>query len=320
MENFRLRVFRTVARRLNFRAAAEELRLTQPAVTQQIKALEQQVDSALFHRTAGKITLTPAGAALLPFADQLAALADEALEAIARANGESAGRLSIAASQTIAQYLLPHLIAGFSKLHPKVEIATHSGNTLQVLEELVARRAYVALIEGPALRQDVHVEPFMRDRMVLLAPATHPWAGKTIKPAQLHEASLLLREQGSGSRRVVEQALEAAGLQARDLKPRMTFNSTQALLTAVEAGLGVAFVSQWAVQAQLALGTLAVVKLQGLALEREFSLAWVSGPMPSGIAGEFCTYVCEQGAAFDKRVRARSKSRQTSPPAAKPLR
>jgi DNA-binding transcriptional LysR family regulator len=113
MENFRLRVFRAVARHLNFRIAAEELLLTQSAVTQQIKALESEMDVPLFDRAGGRVSLTPAGAALLPFADRLAALAEEAREAVAAATGASAGRLALGASQTIGQYLLPKLIAGF---------------------------------------------------------------------------------------------------------------------------------------------------------------------------------------------------------------
>src|SRR6201986_2954336 len=118
MENFRLRVFRAVAQHLNFRIAAEELLLTQSAVTQQIKALESEMDVPLFDRAAGRVSLTPAGAALLPFADRLAALAAEAREAVAAVNGASVGRLALGASQTIGQYLLPRLIAGFLQQNP----------------------------------------------------------------------------------------------------------------------------------------------------------------------------------------------------------
>src|SRR6202020_761212 len=115
MENFRLRVFRAVAHHLNFRMAAEELLLTQSAVTQQIKGLQSELDIPLFDRAGGRVSLTTAGAALLPFANRLAALSEEARGAVAAANGRSAGRLTLGASQTIGQYLLPQLIAGFLK-------------------------------------------------------------------------------------------------------------------------------------------------------------------------------------------------------------
>jgi DNA-binding transcriptional LysR family regulator len=166
MENFRLRVFRAVARHLNFRIAAEELLLTQSAVTQQIKALESEMDVPLFDRAGGRVSLTPAGAALLPFADRLAALAAEAREAVAAANGSSAGRLALGASQTIGQYLLPGLIAGFLEQNPKVDISVIGGNTQTILEALVEHRVQLCLIEGPAMRRDVQVEPFMEDHMV----------------------------------------------------------------------------------------------------------------------------------------------------------
>jgi DNA-binding transcriptional LysR family regulator len=293
MENFRLRVFRAAAQHLNFRLAAEELLLTQPAVTQQIKALETELGTALFHRTAGKITLTTAGRALLPYAQQLATLANQALEAVAATSGNTAGSLTIAASQTIGQYLLPRLLAAFLAKHPQAKLSTISGNTHDVLEALTSHRAGLALVEGPALRQDVHLTPFMQDHMVLIVPAAHEWAGKTIPLSKLPTAQLLTRELGSGSRRIVEQALEAAGLRLRDLTIRMTFDSTEALLSAVEAGLGIAFVSRWAVRSQLALGTLHIAHIRGLSLGRPFSLATLVGPTPTGLAGIFHRFVLD---------------------------
>ena len=310
MENFRLRVFRAVARHRNFRMAAEELLLTQPAVTQQIKALESELDAALFDRSGGKVSLTPAGEALLPYADRLAVLANEAREAVAAASGSThAGSLTIAASQTIAQYLLPRLIAGFLKENPKVEIGLLSGNTQAVLEHLAEHRASIALIEGPAMRQDVRIEPFMPDQMVLVVPAGHEWASRKIDLAQLPEAPLLTRELGSGSRRIVEQAIEKAGLRLRDLNIRMTFDSTEGLLSAVEAGLGIAFVSRWAVRPQLALGTLRIAKVRGLELERMFSLATLPGPDPTGLTGAFHRFVLEQA---ETRATTLAKSKDPS--------
>ena len=170
MENFRLRVFRAVAHHLNFRMAAEELLLTQPAVSQQIHTLESELDAPLFDRSGGRVSLTPAGSALLPFAEQLAALSRQAREAVAAASGATAGQLAIGASQTIGQYLLPRLIAGFLGDHPRVEVSIMGGNTQTVLEALRSRAVQVALIEGPALGHDVRVQPFMEDHMVCVVP------------------------------------------------------------------------------------------------------------------------------------------------------
>jgi DNA-binding transcriptional LysR family regulator len=310
MENFRLKVFRAVARHLNFRMAAEELLLTQPAVTQQIKALEAELDVALFDRAAGRVTLSVAGAALLPFAERLAALANEAREAVAATSSSHAGTLTLGASQTIGQYLLPRLIAGFVVDNPKVEINVVSGNTQAVLEALMERRVQIALIEGPAMRQDVRVEPFMEDHMVCVVPAGHEWADADIEVEALQQATLVTRELGSGSRRIVEQAFEHAGLRLRDLNVRMTFDSTEGLLSAVEAGLGIAFVSRWAVRSQLALGTLHLAHVRGLELGRMFSLATPAGPEPTGIAGAFYRFVQERAEGLTPRATgkpARSK-------------
>ncbi len=307
MENFRLKVFRTVARRLNFRVAAEELLLTQPAVTQQVKALEAELDVALFDRAGGRVVLTAAGAALLPYAEQLAAVSAEAVQAVAATTSRNAGGLTIAASQTIGQYLLPRLIASFLAENPRVEIAVVSGNTHGVLEALMEHRAQVGLIEGPPMRQDVRVEPFMEDHMVCVVPAGHEWADEEVSLAQLQQAVLVTREVGSGSRKIVEQAFERAGLKVREMHVRMTFDSTEGLLSAVEAGLGVAFVSRWAVRAQLALGTLRVARVKGLELGRMFSVATVAGPEPAGVVGAFRRFVLERAEGLAPRATGRGR-------------
>jgi DNA-binding transcriptional LysR family regulator len=306
MENFRLRVFRAVAQHLNFRIAAEELLLTQSAVTQQIKALETEMDVPLFDRAGGRVSLTPAGAALLPFADRLAALAAEAREAVAAATGASAGRLALGASQTIGQYLLPRLIAGFLEQNPKVHISVIGGNTQTILEALVEHRVQLCLIEGPAMRRDVQVEPFMEDHMVCVVASGHEWADQEIDVNELQRATLVARELGSGSRRIVEQAMEEAGLKVKKLRLLMTFDSTEGLLSAVEAGLGIAFVSRWAVRNQLALGTLKLARVRGLNLARMFSLATVAGPEPSGIARAFHRFVLERAEGLAPRATGRT--------------
>jgi DNA-binding transcriptional LysR family regulator len=308
MENFRLRVFRAVARHLNFRMAAEELLLTQSAVTQQIKALESELDVPLFDRAGGRVTLTPAGVILLPYADRLAALSDEAREAVSVTAGVHAGRLALGASQTIGQYLLPKLIAGFLHENPKVEITVMGGNTQTILEALVDHRVQLCLVEGPAMRRDVRIEPFMEDHMVCVVPSDHEWADEEVDGMQLQNATLVARELGSGSRRIIEQALEKAGLDVKKLHLAMTFDSTEALLSAVEAGLGIAFVSRWAVRNQLALGTLRLVRVRRVNLARMFSLATVAGPEPAGLAAVFRRFVLERAEELAPRATGRNAS------------
>jgi DNA-binding transcriptional LysR family regulator len=312
MENFRLRVFRAVARSLNFRVAAEELLLTQPAVSQQIKALEIELATALFSRAGGRVALTPGGQALLPFAEKLKKTADEAREAVLAASGSGSGDLALGASQTIGQYLLPRLLAGFLEQHAGIHCTILGGNTRFVLEELRAARIQLALIEGPALGNDVTVTPFMEDHMVCIVAAGHEWAGEEVSAADLKHATLLMREQGSGSRRIVEQALEAAGIALKDLHRGIVFDSTEALLSGVEAGLGIGFVSRWAVRNQVALGTLKIARIRGLSLSRMFSVATLAGPEPAGTAGAFRRFLLERAEALAPRPTGRPKSKVLS--------
>ena len=294
LENFRIRVFRAVAHHLNFSRAAEELLLTQPAVTQQIKALEEEFGVPLFDRGGGRITLTQGGKALLPFADRMKGLSEEALTAVAEAAGQHAGELALGASQTIAQYLLPTMIASFLRIHPKVHVTARSGNSDEMLEALLAREVQIALIEGPEQRKDLHIEPFMEDHLVLVVPAGHEWAGNEIDLEALRKQPLIVREFGSGSRRVVEHALSQAGLKSKDLTVSMEFDSTEGLLSGVEAGLGVTFVSCWAARNQLTLGSVKLARIRGLKLARQFSFAYPAGPVPSGLVGTFRSLLLSQ--------------------------
>jgi DNA-binding transcriptional LysR family regulator len=309
IENFRIRVFRAVAQHLNFSRAAEELLLTQPAVTQQIKALEDEFGVSLFERGGGRISLTPRGAALLPLAEKMKALSDEAVAAVAGAYGQEAGELTIGASQTIGQYLLPTFVANFLRARPKVKVMARSGNTDQMLEALLAKKIQIALVEGPEQRKDLRVEPFMQDHMVLVVPASHEWANREIVLADLKAAPLLVREYGSGSRRIVEQALGEAGLKAKDLTISMELDSTEGLLNAVEAGLGVTFVSRWAVRNQLALGTLKLARVKGVKFSRQFSMVYPAGPGPVGNVGAFRDFLLSHASeAAPRRAERREEA------------
>jgi LysR family transcriptional regulator, transcriptional activator of the cysJI operon len=158
MVNFRLKVFRAVARHLNFRAAAEELYLTQPAVTQQIKTLEEHLGVQLFDRSGAHITLTPAGALLAKYAGKIERLEDSATTDLAKFAGEQRGELHIGASLTIAQYVLPHILGEFQKQHPQVKPHITTCNTEQVVAALTSHEAALGFVEGPTLRRDIRTE------------------------------------------------------------------------------------------------------------------------------------------------------------------
>ncbi len=292
MENFRLRVFRAVAKHLNFRRAAEELCLTQPAVTLQIKALEQHLGVQLFDRSGARISLTPAGTMLLKYAHKIEKLETAALAGLSQFAGEQRGDLRIGASLTIAQYILPHLLGAFQQQHPLVRLYVTTRNTEQVLESLIAGEVSVGFIEGPTMRRDVRTEVFLEDEIVLIAPPAHEWSERGfVEPEELKQERLLMRERGSGTRRVVEMALQKGGVKTKYLNLGMEFDSTEGITTAVEAGLGIGFASLWSISKELQVGSLRVVPIHGVRITRPLSVAYPLGQEPQGITLAFLHFL-----------------------------
>ena len=283
LENFRLKVFRAVAEHLNFHKAAEQLFLTQPAVTLQIKALERDLGVRLFDRSVGRIALTGQGSILLDYATKMAALAEEAEQELGCEDGKVSGQLSLGVSTTIAQYVLPRLLGAFLADYPAVEFSLHSGNTSDIVQLLLDGGVAIGLIEGPARDRGIHREPFMEDELVLILP--RQFETDHLSESQFLASSLLMREQGSGSRRVVEAALEKAGFKLKSFSKVMDLDSTEAIKSAVEAGLGIAFVSRWAIGKELELGTLKIGQVSGVKITRHFALVTRTGPAPHGPAG-----------------------------------
>ena len=288
LENFRLKVFRTVAEHLNFRKAAEHLFLTQPAVTLQIKALEDDLGIRLFDRAGNRISLTPQGTVLLAYAKKIAALVSQAEQNLTAEDGKISGELSLGVSTTIAQYVLPHLLGAFLDEHPRVQFSLQSGNTGEIVRLLLDGHVSIGLIEGPARDRGIHTELFMQDELVLIVPPAYE--SDSMSRAELLASSLLMREHGSGSRHVVEIALEKNRLKLKSFMKVMNLDSTETIKSAVEAGLGVGFVSRWAISKELELGALKVAKVAGLAMARQFSLISRTGPEPQGPAAAFRTF------------------------------
>jgi len=293
LENFRLKVFRAVAQHLNFRKAAEHLFLTQPAVTLQIKALENDLGLRLFDRSANRVKLTAQGKILSQYADMIAVIAKKAEQHLSSATGRFSGELGLGVSTTIAQYVLPRLIGAFLEEHPRVQLSLHSGNTEEVVNLLIADRVSIALIEGPTRRPGIKLEPFMRDELVLIVPSDSE--SPQMSPQQLLSSNLLMRERGSGSRQVVEEALEKAGFKLEDFKSVMNLDSTEAIKSAVEAKLGIGFVSRWAISKELELGALKTAQVRGLQIWRHFSLVARSVPEPQGAPKAFRDFALERG-------------------------
>jgi DNA-binding transcriptional LysR family regulator len=310
LENFRLKVFRSVAEYLNFRIAAEHLFLTQPAVTLQIKALESDLGVRLFDRAAGRISLTEQGSILLVYANKVARLVSEAELELGAGDGKVSGELRLGVSTTIAQYVLPRLLQAFLKEQPGVQISLHSGNTSQIVQLLIEDKVALGLIEGPSRERSVHLEPFMEDELVLITPRN--FRSDHLSLNQLTASCLLMREQGSGSRRVVEMALEKAGVKLKSFRKVMDLDSTEAIKSAVEAGLGVGFVSLWAISKELELGTLRLAQVEGISVKRQFTLITPAGPEPHGPAGALRAFALARPRILSEITRRSAPARSSS--------
>src|ERR1035438_6401746 len=208
---------------------------------------------------------------------------------------------------TVTQYILPRMLGAFLQQHPRIEPAVTSANTEHIVEALAAQKIDLGLIEGPVSSREVFRQRFFEDRLVLIVGRRYPWPEKSgrAKPASaklgpasptipvraLTEVPLLMRERGSGSRRVVELALRRAGLRLSDLRIAMALDSIVAIISAVEAGLGAGFVSEWAIQKELRLGTVRVIPVEGLEMRRDMHLIRPFGPIPEGPAGAFERFI-----------------------------
>jgi DNA-binding transcriptional LysR family regulator len=309
LENARMVVFRAVALQLSFRKAAEELYLTQPAVSLQIKALEEDLGVQLFDRTGSRVALTPAGQILLDYAERVNALLQQAERAIAAIGGELGGQLALGASTTIAQYVLPRMLSEFLAEHPRVQPSLISGNTEHIVEAVAQHEIGLGFIEGPSRSRDVKSEPFLADELVLIVPAAHEWAERArISAEELKSVPLLMRERGSGTRRVVEMALEGHRLKPSSLKFAMELDSTEAIKSAVEAGLGAGFVSKWAIAKDVRAGaTFRIVEVERLRVQRDFLMIYTAGPEPQGLVAEFRRFVVDRAAMMRGAVAGRRK-------------
>ena len=295
IENFKLKVFRVVADMLNYRRAAEELHLTQPAVTAQIRSLEESLGIALFDRIGRDTTLTPAGATLLGYVRRIEEITNDAVAALAPFGGQEGAELTIGAAHTIAVYMLPSLLPQLVREWPRLRVHLVGGSTNEVLQALVKHQISVGLIEAPAHRPDLKIEVFGEDELTLIVRPEHRWAKKpAVSAAELIHEPILLREVGSGMRQFVEEYLERNGVLRQQLRTPIDINSTEGIVSAVEAGLGIGFVPQLAAEKAIRLGTVKELKLENGPIRRQLSIALLNGPDPRGPVAELLDLLRER--------------------------
>ena len=276
--DFRLKVFKTVADRLSFTRAARELFISQPAVTKQIGELEKQLGTNLFLRQGNRIALTPQGERLLAYANRILSLYGELGDEFADRTAPPEGELRLGASTTIAQYVLPGLLARFRKCYPGIALQVESGNTQYIEQAVQEARIDFGIIEGMASVATLHYEPFMLDELVLVtATSNTSFRREEIRSAELPEYPLVIRESGSGTLDVIEKALATRGLSLKKLRIDMQWGSTESIKRYLLASDSLAFLSVHAILDELTRGQLRVVEVSDLSIERRFHFVSMHG-------------------------------------------
>lgn len=271
MADRRLQVFHTVARLLSFTKAAETLHMTQPAVTFQVRQLEEHFNTRLFDRTHNRISLTEAGAVVYGYADHIFELYTEMENSVREMTGEISGALTIGASTTIAEYMLPALLGDFKDRYPEITIHLKVSNTEGIVSMVENNTIDLGVVEAPVSNKNLVVEPCRDDHLVAIVPPDHPLAMReALRFQELLEFPFICREEGSGTREVINDYMGRMDGCAAGLKVAMELGSPEAVKGAVEAGMGISVVSRATIQKELRLATLVAIQLDP-PLQRPFS-------------------------------------------------
>lgn len=263
MADRRLQVFHAVARHLSFTRAAEALFMTQPAVTFQIRQLEEQYNTRLFERRHGSISLTPAGELVLSYAERILALSDELDTRLAEMTGEMRGTLLLGASTTIAEFMLPRVLGEFNALYPQVRARLIVANSESIAARVAEHTLDVGLIEAPAKVPGLTSEVCGEDDLVVICAPDYPLAAlPRIGPRALVDYEYVSREPGSGTREITDAYFRANRVAGDDLKTQMELGSPETLKRVVATGLGFAIVARAVVDKEAQLGTLVAIPLK----------------------------------------------------------
>jgi DNA-binding transcriptional LysR family regulator len=286
-----VQVFCTVAKHLSYSMAAEELFITQPAVSQQVKALERQLNVKLFERVGNKLFLTEAGERILPHSQALLTSRAEMEQTLAMLRGSGRGRLALGANTTGGMYVAPAIVRALRDLSPEVEATLQIETTNRILERVMQNMIDVAIVTGPVEDRRFALRDLCQDEVYLIVSPSHPFAGRaSVSPAEVAGEDFAVPEPGSRTRMLIEQSFAERG---HKLRVTMQLPGTEAVKKAVESNLAVAMVSRYSVPRELALGVLARVPIDGLVLERPIHILHRKGKHLSPLARRFLTFAQE---------------------------
>ena len=300
MADRRLQVFHAVAKHLSFTRAAETLFMTQPAVTSQVKQLEEHLNTRLFDRAQGRIALTPAGQVAFEYAERILGLSQELDRRMKELSGQASGPLLIGASMTIGEYVLPQLIGKFKARFPAVVPTLFVGNSEAVQDRVAERSLDLGFIEGDSHRPSLHSEVCCEDELQVVCAPLHPLAGASVAlPATLAQYPYINRESGSGTRAVIDHYLQKADVSPESLNVVVELGSPEAIKGVVATGMGFAIMSRVIVEKELQLGQLVQIALRPRLL-RNFSVVYAKERFHSRLVAGFLAFAKDQLAAAQR--------------------
>jgi DNA-binding transcriptional LysR family regulator len=294
MDTRQLAAFCEVVERRSFSEAAARLGVTQPAVSQQVRSLEERLGAQLLDRSGRRVEPTEAGLRLYRGAQRLLALEEQLLEDLAEPDAPLRGTLEIGASTGPAAIVLPLLLCRFQRDNQELRVHLSVSDTQSVVELVADRRLQLGIVGAARRHRSVAFEPFFRDEVILVCPPGHPFAGRTVELDELPAGPLILMQQGAGVRQMLEDELRKDGRRLRDLDAPLELGLQESVRSAVQGGFGVAFISRRAVETELAAGTLAEARVRGLDLARDIYIARAAGRAGSAAAQAFVAFAREQ--------------------------
>jgi len=294
MDTRQLQAFCAVVEKKSFSQAAEKLGVTQPAVSLQVRALEQRLGQTLLDRSGRRVEPTEAGKRLYRSAQRMLSLEQQLFEDVAEEEGGLHGTLSIGASTGPGAHLVPLLLCEFQRAHPDLHVALSISDTQSVIDRVAERDLELGVVGALRRHRSLEFQPLVRDEIVLAVPPSHRAAGRSLTVEELQEETLIVMQEGAGVRQVVEEELRRAGLRLRGVEPKLELGLQESIKSAVGAGFGVSFISRTAIEGELAAGTLAAARVEGVEPVRQIYLVRGRGRAATRAAEEFVSFAKER--------------------------
>ncbi|NBI28196.1 LysR family transcriptional regulator [Chengkuizengella marina] len=287
-----LLVFTTVVEKENFSRAAEELHMTQPAVSQYIQALEQQIGTRLLERSNKFVRLNMAGEIVYHHAKEILGHYTRMQYLVDDLMNKASGNLFIGASYSFGEYVLPQMISNMLEDYPLIKPSITIRNSKRIVNLIIKNELEIGIVEGEFNHQSLNIEPFAEDLMYVAVAANHPFSRqKNITKQELESETWIIREEGSGTREAADKMFKTLTLNPTN---KMEFGSTQIIKESVESGIGISLLSKWAIQRELSSGTLHVIEYEGLPVRRKFSIVTRTVPFQTKAMEIFLKLLREQ--------------------------